>query len=458
MNRSSALLVIAMLLSAGCPHTSAGSLLDRAAKQARAGKTTLACRLYWQAVSDTRLVNNERFSARRGLVRCAHRMGHLGGVTGEARATLRRHPNDPLAHYTLALATLKHADGRVKVALGHLRAARQAAPQEAEYPHRTGRVLLVAGRTAEAVKPLQRAVALRPRWAPPRIALARAYAVLGKYARVRQTLVPLAECSPTAKEVRRGSAVIDHMSRLADPLPPKARPLFDRAMALLQRDFTAAAAVVLRKASREHPYVASFQLLTGLAEIRLSNYGSAITRLRRAARLNPLDPSPPLHLAEVLANLGRTTDAVVLFQQARRLNPVSQRAHMGLGTALLTLRRSEAALPILRRAVALSGRSAPTLLSLGRALIRAGRLGEAKRVLQKAARWERSGVRARLALAELLLKQYRSTGDEAAAERLFKQAKKLLNAILAAAPENGRARALRRKLTGSTEALKPRPK
>lgn len=458
MNRSSVLLLISTLLLGGCPRTTSGSLLILAAKHERAGETKAACRLYWQAVNETRLGTDERFSVRRSLVRCAHLLGHLGGLTGRARATLRRHPNDPLAHYTLALSALKRAGGRVDVALAHLRAARRVAPQEAEYPHRMGRVLLVAGRPAAAVKPLQLAVALRSRWAPPRVALARAFAALGKYARARQVLVPLAECSPTAKEVDSGSEVISDMARLADPLPPKARPLLDRAMALLERDFTAAAAVVLRKACRKHPFVASFPLLTGLAEIRLSNYGAAITRLRQAARLNPLDPAPPLHLAEVLANLGRTTDAVALFRQARRLNPASRRAHMGLGTALLKLRRPDEALPVLRRAVSLSGRSAPTLLSLGRALIRAGRLGEAMRVLRKAARWEKSGVRARLALAELLLKQYRSTRDETAAERQFNRAKKLLDEILKVAPDNGRARAMRRQLTGSTEALKPRPK
>jgi len=457
MNRTAALLVTATLLLHGCPNTTTGSLLVRAVKQEGAGETHKACRLYWQAVSELRLKGDERFSARRGLVRCAHRLGHLGGLTGLARATLKRYPSDPLAHYTLALATLKQANGTVEAALAHLRIARRTSPREAEYPHRIGRVLLVAGRTAEALKPLQQAVALRRRWAPPRIALARTFAVLGRYARARQVLLHLAECSPTAKEVMSGSAVISDMARLADPLPPKARPLFDRAMALLERDFTAAAAVVLRKACREYPFVASFQLLTGLAEIRLSNYGAAITRLRQAARLNPLDPSPPLHLAEVLANLGRTTDAVVHFRMAQRLNPVSQRAHIGLGTALLSLGRSDTALPILRRAVALSGRSANTLLSLGQALLRAGRLDEASRVLRKAARWEKTGVRARLALAELLLKQYRSAQDETDAERLFNRAKKLLDAILKDAPENGRARALRRTLTSSTEALKPRP-
>ncbi len=458
MNRIAALLLISTLLSGGCPQTAVGTLLVRAAAHEQKGETHQACRLYWQAVREKRLGTDERFSAWRSLVRCAHSLGRLGPLTGQARATLKRHPDDPLAHYTLALTALKRASGRMDLALKHLRAAQRVAPQEAEYPHRLGRVLLAAGQPADAVGPLRRAVNLRRRWAPPRIALARALALLGRYARARQVLVPLAQCSPTAKEVQRGSAVISDMARLADPVPPKARRLFDRAMAFLHRDFTAAAAVVLRKACREHPYVSSFPLLTGLAEIRLSNYGAAIIRLRKAARLNPLDPAPPLHLAEVLANSGRTSDAVGLFRQARRLNPASRRAHMGLGTALLKLQRSTEALVVLRQAAALSGRSAPTLLSLAGALIRAGRLDEAKRVLLKAAQWEKTGVRARLALAELLLKQYRSTRDESAAERLFRQAKKLLDEILKASPESGKARNLRRKLTGSTEAIKPRPR
>jgi Flp pilus assembly protein TadD len=458
MLRNTALLMISTLLLGGCPRTGAGTLLTRGAVHEQKGETKKACRLYWQAVSEGRLATDERFDARRSLVRCAHRLGRLGPLVARARATLKRHPADPLAHYTLALAALKRSGGRMDLALSHLRAAGRAAPQEAEYPHRMGRVLLTASQPANAVSPLRQAISLRRRWAPPRIALARALALLGQAAQARQVLVPLAECSPTAKEVMRGSAVISDMARLADPLPPNARPLFDRAMALLNRDFTAAAAVVLRKACRQFPYVSSFPLLTGLAEIRLSNYGAAIIRLRRAARLNPVDPAPPLHLAEVLANLGRTSDAVVLFGQARRLNPASRRAHVGLGTALLGLRRSAEALPVLRQAAALSGRSAPTLLSLGRALLKAGKLDEAKRVLRKAARWEKTGVRARLALAELLLKQYRSTRDESAAERLFRQAKKLLDEILKTSPESSHARNLRRKLTGSTEAINPRPR
>ncbi len=457
MNRWTALLSITALLATGCPRATSGTLLARAAKHEKAGELRQACRLYWQTVSETKLTGDERFSARRSLVRCAHGLGHLDGLTALARATLKRHPGDSLAHYTLALAALKRAGGQVKAALAHLRAARRQTPAEAEYPHRMGRVLLVAGHPAQAVKPLKLAVSLRSKWAPPRIALARAFAVLGKYDQARKALVPLADCSPTVKDVARASAVISDMARLADPLPPKARPLLDRAMALLEREFTAAAVVVLRKACKLHPYVASFPMLTGLAEIRLSNYGAAITRLRLAARLNPVDPAPSLHLAEVLANLGRTPDAVSLYRKALRLNPASRRAHIGLGTALLKLRRSDEALPILRRAAALSGRSAPTLLSLGRALIRAGRPDEAVKVLRKAARHEKTGVKARLALAELLLKQYRSTRDEAAADRLFRKAKKLLDEILKAAPDNGRARSLRRKLTGSTETIKPRP-
>jgi Flp pilus assembly protein TadD len=409
-------------------------------------------------VTTTRLKGDRRFAARRGLVRCAHQVGRLGGVTAHARATLARHPNDALSRYTLALAELARAGGRADAALAHLRAAARAAPGEAEYPHRMGRVLLAAGRPGAATPHLQRAVSLRGRWAAPRIALARALALGGHYAKARQALAPLAECAPSAREVERAETVITDMARLADPLPPHARPLFDRAMALLQADFTAAAAAVLRQACRAHPWVATFSLLTGLAEIRLSNYGAALNRLRQAARLNPVDPAPPLHLAEILANLGRTNDAVPLFGRARRLNPASRRAHVGLGAALLKLRRVDAALPVLRQAAALAGRSSPALLSLAGALIHAGRLGEARRLLRKAARYEKTGVRARLALAELLLQEYRQTKDEGAAERLFARARRLLDTILRIEPDNGRARALRRKLTGSTEALKPRPR
>jgi len=333
-----------------CAHNATTRLIARADQASAKGQHRRACKLYYAAVDRPDLRGDARFTSRQALIRCAQRLGHVGALAAQARTVLKRHPGDPLAHYTLALIELVAVDGTSAAALGHLRAARKTAPREAEYPYREGRVLYAISRYADAARALQAAIRLRPKWARPRIALARTWTTLGKFTRARETLVGLPDCNPTAREVTRASGVMAVLARQADPLPPEARTLFTRAMDLLERELTAAAAVVLRRASKRFPQVATFALLSGLAQIRLSNYGFAISMLQRAAKLNPLDFAPPLHLAEVLSTMGRTLEALPHYRRAKDLNPVSRRAHTGLGTTLLKLQKTQEALPVLRRA------------------------------------------------------------------------------------------------------------
>ncbi|MFH2008870.1 MAG: tetratricopeptide repeat protein [bacterium] len=451
-------LVVTTCAAAACAHNATPQLIARADEAGLRGRHRRACELYYAAVNRADLRGEARFTTRQALIRCAQRLGHVGALAARARAVLSRYPGDPLAHYTLALTELIAARGTTAAALRHLRAARKSAPGEAEYPFREGQLLYTTGRLADAARALQAAIRMRPKWARPRIALARAWATLGKPTRVRQVLMNLPDCNPTSRDVTRASAVMAVLARQADPLPPEARPLFNKAMELLERELTAAAAVVLRRASRRFPQVATFALLSGLAQIRLSNYGTALSMLQRAARLNPADFAPPLHLAEVLSSLGRTGDALPHYRRAKNLNPVSRRAHTGLGTTLLKLRRTEEALPVLRRAAALSGRSSTALQTLAEALMASNKLLEATRILRDAVRWERRSTRAKLALARLLLRRYRAARSEQNAERLFQEARRLLRSVVRLAPDDEQARRLLRSLSGSDAAPRPKSK
>ncbi len=454
-----ALVMAALLptLLAAC-RPSTGALLRHARTEERAGRNERACRAWYTALRRPDLAPARRLPVLRSLVRCAHRIGRLAALRAEARARAQRSPGDAEAHYLLALAAMVDASQPVDAALGHLAAAERAAPTEAEYPYRRGLLLLTAERFPDAAKALAKAVHLRPRWAAPRIALARAYAARGRLDEARRALQPLPSCNPTTAEVKRASEILATAARDADPIPPGATPLFKKAMRLLQREFTAAAAQTLKKAHERYPNVATFALLYGLTMVRLSNYGNALALLQTAARLNPVDAAAPLHLASVLAELGRPEEAVKRYRTACRLNPVSQRAYAGLGATLLKLNRVAAALPMLQRAAALSGRNPRALRSLARALASAGRLKEAIAMLRDAVKQQPKQAEARYELAEFLIRRYRAAASEAAAEHDYKEARRILRALVKESPENTAARTLLRRLTGGAEGRDQVPK
>jgi tetratricopeptide (TPR) repeat protein len=442
-------------LAAGCAPRGATDLAAAAAAARKQGDAPRACALIHQAWERPDLVDAARLDATRQLVQCAQKLGHLEAVAARLRRILERAPGDPAAHYGLALVELLGARGRLDTAIRHLEAARRSAPDLRELGHRQGMAELADDRFGAAAATLAETVRRHPTWAAPRLALARALAALGRGAEVRRVLAPLAECQPTAQEADRAAEVIADVGRLADPLPPEAQPLFRKAMDLLDREFSAAAAGVLRTARERFPSVATFALLSGLAQIRLSNYGAAIEELRVAARLNPADHAPELHLAEVLLELGRPVDALPHLERAVALNPASRSATLALGEALLALRRPEA-VAILRRAAALSGRSPAALRALGRGLAEAGRFAEAARVVEDARRLAPADVATLVQLGALETQLYRRDRTPGQAEKHFARALAVLREALRLAPNDEAARTLLRELTGSDLLKKQR--
>ncbi|MDY0003378.1 MAG: tetratricopeptide repeat protein [Polyangia bacterium] len=449
------LLVAAVSITPGC-RPSTGSLLGRAKEAEGKGRHEDSCRLLGRALQRGDLGAGRRFAALRARLRCAHRTGHLAAVQAEAQAAATRRPGDAEPRYILGLSAVLAADGRSADAARHLKEAARLDPSEAEYPYRLGLLHLAAERPKEAALALEEALRLRPHWAAPRVALARAHAEQGDARAARRILESLADCAPSMSQVSEASSILETLARDADPIPPEARPLFDQAMKLLGEEFTAAASGVLKKAHEEHPQVATFALLYGLAMVRLSNYGAALTLLGEAARLNPEDPSAPLHYASVLQELGRTKDSIAHFEAATRLDPVSRRAWQGLGEALLSQKRVEEALPALKRAAALSGRDPAVLRSLGQALAAAGRVEEATGLAREALRRKPADVELRFELAELLVRSYRSTVGNRSADKLISEARALLETVVKDAPEHEAARTLLRRLTATAEG-KERP-
>ncbi len=447
---TAAALTAAALTAAGC-RVSTATLLTRARAHEKKGEIRRACREYHTALARGDLPRDQRLPTWRARVRCAQRTGTLAALRARARRRAAKEPGAAQPHYVLGLAALLAADAPAKLALRHLRAARQADPQRAEYPYRQGRVLIAAERFTEALEPLGAATRLEPRWASPRIARAQAQAALGQVAAVRRTLEALADCKPTARQVARASGLLATVARDADPIPPGAQPRFEKIMRLLDREFTAAAAQSLKVAHAEYPNVGTFALLYGLTMVRLSNYGAALTLLRKAAKLNPQDFSAPLHLAAVLAQLGRKQAAVRRYREATRLNPVSRQAFAGLGATLLELQRVPEALTALERAAALSGDDPEALRELANALATAGRLDEAIAMLRDAVRRRPKDVQARFDLAEALIRRYRTHERAAPAEKDFREARRILRKLVQDAPEHSAARKLLRRLTGGAE-------
>jgi tetratricopeptide (TPR) repeat protein len=148
-----------------------------------------------------------------------------------------------------------------------------------------GAALLRVGRTDEAVKPLERAVQLRP-----------------EYAEARQNLV--------AAITRQGQA------RLQAGDADAARTRFEAALRL------------------EPDYAPAHNDL-GIALLQAGRVTEAVTHGETAVRLRPNFAEAQYNLGNALAQAGRTDAAIAAFEAAVRLAPDFAKAHNNLGALLL---------------------------------------------------------------------------------------------------------------------------
>jgi tetratricopeptide (TPR) repeat protein len=189
-----------------------------------------------------------------------------------------------------------------------------------------GRSLLEKGHPAEAVLPLEKAVALAPTAALARVHLARAYAESGRVA---------------------------------------------EALAAVERGLRAA------------PDNAELKLAEGSLRRRQGELPAARAALEKARALDGGDARVRVELAHLLRNLGDLTGARAEANEAVRLDPRSPDARVALGLVLGAQGQEGPAADSFRRALSVQADHAEALFYLASVELRAGRAAEAVSLLEK---------------------------------------------------------------------------
>ncbi len=230
------------------------------------------------------------------------------------RATLERSPDSWVAH--LNLGTALDEAGKPAEALPHLQRALVLKREHPETLNSLGNVLNRLGRAGEARPLLERAVQLQPRFAAAHNTLGVSRMALG--------------------DADGGLAAFRRAVEL-DPRFATAR--VNLGWALASRGQHAEALVHLEQARRLQPDVGDAELKTGLVLVMAGRTGDAVPHLRRAVDLEPENPEPHLVLGTALLELSRPDEALRSFEAALALAPGHRGARLGLEQARRLLGR-----------------------------------------------------------------------------------------------------------------------
>lgn len=243
----------------------------------------------------------------------------------------------------IKLGLLQRQLGRPSEALASFQRATNVDPASWQAHYNYGLSLLEAGRTAEAITPLETAVVRAPVSGEARLALATAYD----------------QSADSDKAFEQADAA---MGLLADPqLQAQARFLAGRAQYRLGDH--ARASELLSAVVAERPGDAQAQLWAGLAEYQLGNYPEAIQYYERSVQLAPESREARANLAAAYLAAARYSDAEFIYQELIGVNPADAQSHYNLGWALLSQSRLAAARDAFQAALELGWSPAAEALS-----------------------------------------------------------------------------------------------
>ena len=214
--------------------------------------------------------------------------------------------------------------------------------------------LQAEGRVDEATAHYERAIALRPDYAP-------AYNNLGTALRAKGRLAEAAAAYRRAIELRGEY--------------PEAH--YNLANVLTDEGKAAEAAEHFRIALRSMSGSADVHNNLGIALAAEGKRDEAIDEFRAAVAGDPASPKSHRNLADTLASAGRAEEAFIEFRRAVQLAPADGALHYDLGSFLLEIGRVDEAIVEFRAALKLAPRSVEAHNNLGIALGTMGRMNEA---------------------------------------------------------------------------------
>jgi predicted O-linked N-acetylglucosamine transferase (SPINDLY family) len=265
-----------------------------------------------------------------------------------------------------------------------------ASPAEVEAHYQHARGLVSRGQLGNAVRELQRVLALQPRHLGALIDLGITLAYAGQYQSALTTL----------KQAKR-----------ADPRHP-AELHFGLGLCHLGLGELPEADSSFRAADRRGLRNAELHNNWGLTLFQMQRYPEAIERFRQAIVLYPGFAGAMANLGDALLRAGDVPAAVRAYRDAVGLQPADALMHAALGTALLLANQLEAATTSLERALQLDPQLADVAVNLAMARRRLQRFDEASVAYNHALSVRPSHP---VALLELgLLHAERGNADEAA--------------------------------------------
>jgi adenylate cyclase len=239
-------------------------------------------------------------------------------------------------------------------------------PNNADSYVRQAQTLNFAGKPEEALRALEQAMRLNPRYPPLYLLqLGHAYQLTGRYAEAIATLKEAISRSPNFLPFHEVLAVSYWLQWLSQQSP--AAQTLAPAVAAAQR------ALALNDSfPRSHIHLGSIYLYQ-------QQYDQALAEMERAAALASNEAETYAGLAEVLSHMGRTEDALEAVAQALRLKPFMADGHLAsVGTAYAVAGRYEEARTVLQRYLSRYPNILPVHLMLAAVYSELGKDAEAR--------------------------------------------------------------------------------
>jgi tetratricopeptide (TPR) repeat protein len=255
----------------------------------------------------------------------------------------------------LSTALAHHRAGNLPRAEDLYRQVLATMPESADAWHLLGALCLQAGRPAEAVEAISRAIQLDATKADYFSHLGAAQSALGEH--------------------EAAIASLRHAVRLA---PQSAGVHYNLGTALMSAKRLEDAVLSFRHAVAADPNSAEAHYNLANALRDLARFDEAEAGYRAAVRIRPRYTKALINLGNLLTHWQRYDEAVEILREAVAVDPRYANAHLNLGSVLRDARRFDEAVESLRTAVALEPNSAEAHNNLGTAYQALGRFDEAR--------------------------------------------------------------------------------
>ena len=324
------------------------------------------------------------------------------------------------ADYRAGVAALSQND--LNAALADFEKVVHLAPSAEQGHSARGAVLIRLGRTAEGIRELEKALAIKSSDSSAQLNLALAYEQSGEAAKAlpwfakleaashaENRLLPsyvLASYARALAAAQQFPAAITKMKTVIASDPRNAELQDELGTLYAQHQDWTNAKQAFTAALRANPELAMAHLHLGMT--LEAEQQPALDELAKAYQLAPENPVIAVEFGRTLAAAGQDEQAIPVLKHALELDPGSTAAAYQLGLAMQGANQLQDAIPLLQKAAAADPQNAEVLTNFGMALSQAQQAKDAVPILQRAVALAPDNVTAHqdLAAAYIQLNQF----------------------------------------------------